>query len=261
LIRHIANWFYAFGFDPRKFVPAMMGFPGTVRGYINLLVQNRSRKTRWKIQFVLPCLQDKYLQSGIASGHYFHQDLLVARKIFERKPNVHVDVGSRIDGFVAHVASFRSIEVFDIRDMSNRISNVTYRKCDIMNLPDGYAECCDSLSSLHALEHCGLGRYGDSIDIDGHLKGLEGLTKMLKRNGTLYLSVPIGEERIEFNGHRVFGIATILRLMKGCFRLVSFSYVDDTGVLHENVTLDDAAIAHSLQLWYGCGIFEFEKLG
>ena len=39
---------------------------------------------------------------------YFHQDFVVARKIFERNPRLHIDVGSRVDGFVAHVATFSS---------------------------------------------------------------------------------------------------------------------------------------------------------
>jgi len=32
------------------------------------------------------------------------QDLLVARWIFDAKPQRHVDIGSRVDGFIAHVA-------------------------------------------------------------------------------------------------------------------------------------------------------------
>jgi len=32
-----------------------------------------------------------------------------------------VDIGSRVDGFVAHVASFREIEVFDVRPISAQI--------------------------------------------------------------------------------------------------------------------------------------------
>jgi len=53
-------------------------------------------------------LTDRFDPGGDASGHYFHQDLIVARRIFERDPRKHVDVGSRIDGFVAHLAVFRS---------------------------------------------------------------------------------------------------------------------------------------------------------
>lgn len=37
------------------------------------------------------------------------------KHIFDSSPQRHLDVGSRIDGFVAHVASFREIEVIDIR--------------------------------------------------------------------------------------------------------------------------------------------------
>jgi len=58
-------------------------------------------------------LTDRFDPGGDASGHYFHQDLIVARRIFERDPRKHVDVGSRIDGFVAHLAVFRQVEVID----------------------------------------------------------------------------------------------------------------------------------------------------
>ena len=46
-----------------------------------------------------PCLEDRKSAGGSARGHYFHQDLLVAQKIFEAKPERHLDVGSRIDGW------------------------------------------------------------------------------------------------------------------------------------------------------------------
>ena len=38
--------------------------------------------------------------------------------IYAARPEKHVDVGSRVDGFVAHVASFREIEVFDVRPIA-----------------------------------------------------------------------------------------------------------------------------------------------
>jgi len=52
-------------------------------------------------------LEERGVVSGSASGHYFHEDLLVARRIHKRNLRRYIDVGSRIDGFVAHVASFR----------------------------------------------------------------------------------------------------------------------------------------------------------
>lgn len=110
------------------------------------------------------------------------------------------------------------------------------------------------------MEHFGLGRYGDSIDLYGYVAGFEGLRRLLKTDGILYLSVPMGRERIEFNGHRVFSLASLLRLFGPAFELMSFSYVDDCGALHENVAITADMLIDSLGLDYGCGIFELRKL-
>ena len=59
----------------------------------------------------------------------------------------------------------------------------------------------ESLSYLHTMEHIGLGRYGDPIDPLGYLKGMNELQRVLKPGGKLYLSVLIGQERVEFNAY------------------------------------------------------------
>ncbi len=38
--------------------------------------------------------------------------------VFEQRPSRHVDVGSRIDGFVAHVLPFMLVTVVDIRPLA-----------------------------------------------------------------------------------------------------------------------------------------------
>ena len=75
---------------------------------------------------------------------------------------------------------------------------------DLMNPPENFKECCDSLSCLHAIEHFGMGRYGDRVDLDGHVKGFRSLCAILKPGGLLDFSVPIGPDRIDFNASRVF---------------------------------------------------------
>ncbi len=232
-----------------------------IKDYMDLKSQNKQHQHPWSIRFTMPCFHDRYDFGGVASGDYFHQDLLVAQKIFKQQPQKHVDVGSRIDGFVAHVAAYRPIEVFDIRPVTSQVANMIFKKANFMELPQELGEYCDSLSCLHALEHFGLGRYGDPIDLEGYLKGFESLYKMLKPHGALYLSVPIGRERIEFNAHRVFAISTILNMAKDRFELKGFSYVDDRGELHENLALTEQDISNSFNLNYGCGIFELCKKG
>jgi hypothetical protein len=81
------------------------------------------------------------------------------------------------------------------------------------SLPLGAAKgggYCDSLSCLHALEHFGLGRYGDPVNPNGYRQGLENLATLLRPGGTFYLSIPIGYERVEFNANWVFDPRTII---------------------------------------------------
>ena len=124
-------------------------------------------------------IKDYDSYAGGNKGHYFHQDLLVANFIFEKNPIKHVDVGSRIDGFVAHVASFRSIDVIDLRPLNNTHKNINFIQADMMSENIDFEISCDSLSCLHALEHFGLGRYDDPINPNGHLLGFNNLYKML----------------------------------------------------------------------------------
>jgi SAM-dependent methyltransferase len=200
------------------------------------------------------------MDSGSASGHYFHQDLLVASRIFQNRPQRHVDIGSRIDGFVSHVASFREIEVFDIRPLNNIIPNIVFKQLDLMNSNFHLRNYCDSVSSLHAIEHFGLGRYGDKLDYNGHLKGLKNIYEMLKKDGKFYFSVPIGPQRIEFNAHRIFSVKYLIELIQDKYRINSFSYVNDEGDLFRDISLHPNKIENNFSCKYGCGIFELTKI-
>ena len=65
------------------------------------------------------CVTERFTSSGDEGSTYFLQDLFVARNIFANNPCTHIDVGSRVDGFVAHLATFRKVKVFDIRPLKN----------------------------------------------------------------------------------------------------------------------------------------------
>lgn len=253
------RWLEAFGFNPLAWLGGVRGLGVVCREYFMLRRQNRQSHAPWRIRFAMPCLSDRFDSSGSAGGHYFHQDLLIARRIFERNPKRHVDIGSRVDGFVAHVASFRNIEVCDIRPLPTTLPSIVFRQMDLLQPPPELREYCDSLSCLHALEHFGLGRYGDGIDVAGHLKGLANITLLLQVGGTLYLSLPIGPERIDFNANRVFAVATVLEMIKADYTVERFDYVDDGGALHLEIELSAEGVANNFGCQYGCGIFELRK--
>jgi hypothetical protein len=201
-------------------------------------------------------LNDFYDNSGQNKSHYFHQDLLVAKYIYENNPRRHIDIGSRIDGFVAHVAAFRKIEVLDVRDLPNTgHPNIKFTKKDLMedSIEIGLT---DSLSCLHAIEYFGMGRYGEQIDINGHKKGLENMVKLIEPNGVFYLSFPIGaKDEVHFNAHRIFHPKSIFSFknISEKIKLKRFDYVDDNGQLNIDIELKD----FPENLEYGCGIYTF----
>lgn len=212
------------------------------------------------VNSIFPVLFEGTYLAGETKGHYFHQDLLVANFVFQNKPDCHLDVGSRIDGFVAHVAAFMPVDVFDIRPIkATDHSNIRFIQADITSdVKSEWIGKYDSISCLHALEHFGLGRYGDKLDPNGHKVGFLKLLDMLKPGGKLYIGIPIASKnKVEFNAHRKFHPLDILDWPTGehLIELKRFDYVDDAGDLHRNVSL----LNQSLKLEYGCGIYTFEK--
>lgn len=239
------------GFDPRK-----------LSSYKYFLRYKKDKK-EWlkqggKITASNMVLFDYSDSAGSDKGHYFHQDLLVAKLIHENKPKRHIDIASRIDGFVAHVASFREIEVVDIRPLQqSKHANIKFQQADLMK-PHGLGKT-DSLSCLHAIEHFGLGRYADPIDIDGHNKGITNLVSLVSNGGRLYISFPIGQkDEVYFNAHRVFNVQTIFQhtSIKKYMKLIRFDYVDDEGDLHLNLNINDI----NTEIKFGCGIYTFKKI-
>lgn len=242
-----------FGLNVVRAIRAVSRIPRYVRDYF------RFRNQYDGIIAPLPCLHDWGAEGGNARGEYFWQDLWVARKIHDLNPNKHVDIGSRVDGFVAHIASFRPIEVFDIRPISATIPGVTFRQANVMNMANEFVEYCDSLSCLHALEHFGLGRYGDPIDAFGYKSGLRNMALMVRNGGHFYLSVPVGFEKVYFNAHRVFDPKTIMEVAG-----VNNLYLEEFALIDVNDNLqvfpaNEVNFQLVGQQQYGLGIFVFRK--
>jgi hypothetical protein len=254
-LKHRLYWLFKsqFGFDPRRLWRAMRGLPRYIRDY-----RQFRRQYSGPLE-TLPCLHDWYEEGGATRSEYFWQDLLVARMIFEARPRRHVDVGSRVDGFVAHVASFREIEVIDVRPITTQVPGMIFRQADLSQPLRGEV-AYDSVSCLHALEHFGLGRYGDRVDARAHEGGLANLAVLLEPGGTLYLSVPIGRARVEFNANRVFDPGELVELARA-FSLApqSLTLIHGNGRV-EPSDVSAAALAEIARRPYALGVFVFRKL-
>jgi ubiquinone/menaquinone biosynthesis C-methylase UbiE len=166
-------------------------------------------------------------------------------------PAQHVDVGStyQLSGFLSRIVP----TVFsDIRPIETELDNLVTKKGNILDIP--YPDnSIESLSCLHVIEHVGLGRYGDAIDPEGTMKACKELSRVLKKNGLLYLSLPVGKERICFNAHRVCSPKNVTKYLEN-LKLLEFSVVDDTGKFIRSCDYREYEHAD-----YSCGLFLFTK--
>lgn len=254
-----AHWFLAsqLGIDLQLFLRSLVSFPGFLR---DLFLFRRAFSGEIR---VMPCLHDRYEEGGGTKSEYFWQDLFVAQAIHAANPAIHVDIGSRVDGFVSHVASFRECEVIDVRPISSVIPGVLFRQADLMipsslliNNADGY---CDSLSCLHAIEHFGLGRYGDPINPMGYQQGIVNMAELLKPEGVLYLSAPVGRERVEFNANWVFDPRTIINTSEAAGLILKKLFIITPSIGVEELEVDVNVLIALSKAQYKLCLFIFSK--
>jgi uncharacterized protein DUF268 len=197
-----------------------------------------------------PCLTDRVTATPF-DPHYFFQAAWLARRLQESRPSCHVDIGSSTMMINVLSASVNMVFV-DYRPLRTRLSNLNSLAGDILRLPFRDASIA-SLSCLHVIEHVGLGRYGDPLDPAGSRLAAADLQRVVQSGGRLFLSTPVGRERVCFNAHRVHAPSTIQALFSS-LHLETFSLVDDAGRFIEQANLE---LADGLD--YGCGMFEFVK--
>jgi hypothetical protein len=130
----------------------------------------------------------------------------------------HLDIGSRVDGFVAQVAASRPLDVLDVRPLPLKaFPQIRFRQGDILQPPEELKGSYDLVSSLHALEHVGLGRYGDPLAADGFERALLQAAALVKPSGLLLLSLPVARQErhaVEFNSQRIFSHQRLLPLLR-----------------------------------------------
>lgn len=219
---------------------------------------NRRDSLKIEKKYMYPCLTD-YRNSAGRLGVYFWQDLWAARLIAKNssEEDAHYDIGSRIDGFISHLASFRgNIHLIDIRPLDIQIPGVDFKQADATNLDGIPDNSIQSISALCSLEHFGLGRYGDPIDPEGFFKAIKSVARVLDFGGHAYLSVPIGREHLEFNAHRVFYASTVIEAAAP-MKLVELSCITNDRI-HYNIDIhkydkDDTIHGETI------GLFHFTK--
>lgn len=219
--------------------------------------QSLNRHEKSKLEF-RPSLTDHDAQAGSLDSHYFWQDLLIAALIFERKPSLHLDIGSRIDGFISSISLFTQVHVMDVRPLSYNIPNVKFIQNDLTKLSE--IKKYHSISCLHTIEHIGLGRYGDTLNKSADLEAIKNIGLMAHTNASVYISTPVGRSRIKFNKHRIYNVGDFVGMfVENGFTIKSISILNDKLEKIDFGSDIISATNYGKTQVYSCGLFEFKK--
>ncbi|CAI5463057.1 unnamed protein product [Closterium sp. Yama58-4] len=90
-----------------------------------------------------------------------------------------------------------------------RIKSISIEQLDAMD------DVFDVIVSFSSIEHDGLGRYGDPMNPTGDLQRMKKIQGLVKPEGLFYLGVPVGNDTIAFNAHRVYGPLRMPKLIEG----------------------------------------------
>lgn len=235
-------------FDPIKFYYGLTGYAWFLRDWT--LYKKIDTKEKIAGMNLFPILDEKVIFTPF-DAHYYYQEIWAMKRILKQKPKKHVDLASKYN-FSGYLSLFFPVDFVDLRPISARLPGLRVVRADILHLPYK-SNSLPSVSSLHVIEHIGLGRYGDEIDPDGTKKAIREMIRIVKQNGYIYLSLPIGIPVVCFNAHRIHTPKMIIDLFSGC-KLVEFSVIDDEGILHEKADWKKYSKLH-----YGCGLFIFKK--
>ena len=127
IIRRIYVFILLFGIDLKKILN-LFSFTRYLKDYFKF------KKKGGKVRNIYISLEDFNNEASEFKNQFFHSDLVVSQKIFNQNPKNHLDIGSRIDGLVSHIASYRSLDFADIRNVKiYPHKNINTQQIDIGN--------------------------------------------------------------------------------------------------------------------------------
>jgi SAM-dependent methyltransferase len=234
--------------DPRK-------FPFVLSECIKYLKDYRKYRFEYQGNYPIksvPILFDRIPVSPF-DPHYVYQAYWATNRITQKRlPEIHIDISSQVS-YIAQLSALIPVAQVEFRPPNLRIESCNRISGDILNLPFADNKIM-SLSCLHVIEHIGLGRYGDAINCDGCWKAFKEIKRVIARNGSLFLSVPVGKPTVYFNNCYVFNPIDVIEAFAG-FEICEFSFIGDDGDFIEKGNINDTE-----KMEYALGLFHLKKL-
>ena len=157
------------------------------------------------------------------------EQMFAAELIRQRSPKKVLDVGTNRH-FVLGLLSAYDVTTIDVRCREACPKNEIAIVCDAKSL-DLPSNSFDLVLSLCAIEHFGLGRYGDTIDLEADAKAVREMIRVLRPGGWLVFSTHIhrGDTVIVFNAHKIYSREHIVSWLAGTCVLITERFYRDPG--------------------------------
>jgi SAM-dependent methyltransferase len=157
-----------------------------------------------------------YYQSGAhPRNHIDFECAFAAQQLLRERPGEVLDIGSYRQ-FIIGLLGRGPLTTLDVRERMPECATETVLTADARSLPIPDASL-DAIVSLCAIEHFGLGRYGDPFDLEGDLKAFREMRRVIRPGGVIIFTTTItqGRPTIWFNAHRIYSRAMLNEFLDG----------------------------------------------
>ena len=251
---HLKKYFIPI-FHPKRFIMKFSIFKyfRYLKHYVKF---NKVNDNRFKLLFNNAQIEiNDWTNNHDFDRHYLYHTSWASKLLYTNKPRTHMDISSDIR-FASLVSTFTDTKYYDIRKLNVELPGLTTGVANLIDLPFN-TDSVESLSCMHVVEHCGLGRYGDAIEPKADIKAMSELVRVLKPGGKLYFVIPIaGKPLLKFNAHRIYSYEQIMDYFSD-LNLIDFTLIPDSSK-DGNLVKNPSSIILNEQK-YGCGCFLFTK--
>lgn len=118
------------------------------------------------------------------------------------------------------------------------------------------AESFDQILTCSSIEHVGLaGRYGSADDPEGDLRAMEKMARILKPDGDMVLTLPVGRDAIHTPLHRIYGEERLPRLLEHWEVRDERYWAKPSGNRYEPVGREEALAEAGSRNYYALGLY------
>lgn len=139
------------------------------------------------------------------------------------------------------------------RDMPCLDPRLEFRQADLMMLNDAEVRF-DLVLNCSTIEHVGLsGRYDTVETPDGDLEAMAKLRRLMKPDGHMLLTLPVGHDAVVRPLHRIYGMKRLPRLLEGYEVVESSFWRKDARNVWIPCTRDEAVAEEGHERYYALG--------